>query len=156
MTWRHNSYNVTSRRYANWHVHRRAFERGDHKWTETWDFQQCDMCDQHETQISLRIHAVWSEPLLVACILCACYAIDWTPLECLSLNLLRLVWVYTCQNVTLLEITCRCLNYKSSWYPIGTSVPGSWRLLNSGRSRVAGPTVLAEYVFRRVPFSPFS
>ena len=36
-------------------------------WAITWDFQQCGMYVQPaKTQISLRIHAVWSEPLLVA------------------------------------------------------------------------------------------
>ena len=32
------------------------------------------------------------------------------------------------QIATSLEITFRCSNYKSSWYPIGTSVQGSWHL----------------------------
>ena len=45
----------------------------------------------------------------------------------LKRRLHRLVWIYTCQNTTLLEITRHCF-YKSSWYPIGTSVQGSWRL----------------------------
>ena len=84
-------------------------------------------------QISLRIHAVWSEPLLVAWIFNECYATDWTSfwVSKLKRRLHRLVWVYTCQNATLLEITCRFSNYKSSWYPIGTSVQRSRRLLNS-------------------------
>ena len=86
MTWRHNNSNVTSRRNANWHVHRRAFERGsDMRFPTMWYVRPA------KTQISLRIHAVWSEPLLVAWILYACYAIDWTSFR----RLHRLVWVYT-------------------------------------------------------------
>ena len=59
-------------------------------------------------QISLRICAVWSKPLLVAWVFYDCYASDWTPLGVSKLHrrLQRLVGVYTCQNVTLLEITC--------------------------------------------------
>ena len=86
MTWRHNTSYVTSRRNANWHVHPRAFERGS-------DMRFPTMCYVRpaKTQISLRRHAVWSEPLLVAWILYACYAIDWTSFR----RLHRLVWVYT-------------------------------------------------------------
>ena len=59
-------------------------------------------------QISLRIRAVWSEPLLVACIFYDCLATDCTSFGVSKLKgrLIRLVWVYTCQNATLLEITC--------------------------------------------------
>ena len=58
-------------------------------------------------QISLRIRAVWSEPLLVTCIYCECQATDWTSfgVSKLKRSLHRLVWIYTCQNATLLEIT---------------------------------------------------
>ena len=54
-------------------------------------------------QISLRIRAVWSEPLLVAWVFYDCYATDWTPFGVpkLKRRLHRLVWVYTCQNVKL-------------------------------------------------------
>ena len=60
-------------------------------------------------QISLRICAVWSEPLLVAWVLYDCLATDWTPfgVSKLKRRLQRLVRVYTCQNAILLEITCR-------------------------------------------------
>ena len=60
-------------------------------------------------QISLRIRAVWSEPLLVAWIFWACLATDWTSFGVSKLKgrLHRLAWVYTCQNTKLLEITCR-------------------------------------------------
>ena len=59
-------------------------------------------------QISLRIRAVWSEPLLVAWVFYDCLATDWTPFGVHKLlrRLHRLIWVYTCQNATLLEITC--------------------------------------------------
>ena len=60
-------------------------------------------------QISLRIHAVWSELLLVAWVFYDCSATDWTSFGVpkLKMRLHRLVWVYTCQNATLLEIMCR-------------------------------------------------
>ena len=60
-------------------------------------------------QTSLRIRAVWSEPLLVAWIFYDCLAAGWTPVEISKLwrRLQRLVRVYTCQNVKLLEISCR-------------------------------------------------
>ena len=59
-------------------------------------------------RISLCIRAVWSEPLQVAWVFCDCWATDWTPFGVAKLNkrLQRLVWVYTCQNATLLEISC--------------------------------------------------
>ena len=59
-------------------------------------------------QISLRIRAVWSEPLLVAWIFYECKATDRKPfgVSKLKRRLHRLVWVYNCQNATLLEITC--------------------------------------------------
>ena len=64
---------------------------------------------QAKPQISLRIRAVWSEPLLVASILYDCWATDRTSFRVSKLKWLvhRLVWVYTCQNAILLEITCR-------------------------------------------------
>ena len=59
-------------------------------------------------QISLRKRAVWSEPLLVAWMFYDCWATDWTLLEVSKFKrtLHWLVWVYTCPNTTLLEITC--------------------------------------------------
>ena len=61
-----------------------------------------------KSQISLRIRAGWSEPLLVAWIFYECWATDRASFGVSKLNrrLHRLVWVYTCQNTTLLEITC--------------------------------------------------
>ena len=57
-------------------------------------------------QISLRIRAVWSEPFLVAWIFNECKFTDWTSFGISKLKR-RLNWlVYTCQNATLLEITC--------------------------------------------------
>ena len=46
-----------------------------------------------------------------------------------------------------------CLALAVLWPPDENVVKAVVR--RSGRSRVAGPTFLAEYVFRRVPFSPF-
>ena len=59
-------------------------------------------------QISLRIRAVWPEPLLVAWLFYDCKATDWTAFGVSKLKerLQRLVRVYTCQNATLLEISC--------------------------------------------------
>ena len=62
-----------------------------------------------KAQTSLRIRAVWSEPLLVAWIFYEYWATDWTSFEVPKLKrvLRKLVWVYTCQNVTLSKITCQ-------------------------------------------------
>ena len=62
-----------------------------------------------KAQTSLRIRAVWSEPLLIAWIFYDSSATDRTSLgvSMLIRRLHRLVWVYTRQNNTLLEITCR-------------------------------------------------
>ena len=55
---------------------------------------------------SLRICAVWSEPLLVAWIYFNCQATDCTSIRVSKLKsrLHSLIWVYTCKNATLLEI----------------------------------------------------
>ena len=60
-----------------------------------------------KAQTSLYICAVWSEPLLVAWIFNDIKATDRTSFRVSKLErgLLSLVWVYTCQNATLLEIT---------------------------------------------------
>ena len=83
-------------------------------------FQSYDMsCDMRfptmwyvqpaKAQTSLCIRTVWSEPLLVARIFYECSATDRTSfgVSKLKRRLDRIVWVYTCQNTTLLEITCR-------------------------------------------------
>ena len=59
-------------------------------------------------QISLRIRAVWSEPLLVAWVFYDCYSTDWTPfgVSKLKRRLQRLTRVYTCHNVKLLDNSC--------------------------------------------------
>ena len=53
-------------------------------------------------QISLRIRAVWSEPLLVVWLFFYCSATDWTPFQVSKLKgrLHMLVWVCTCQIAT--------------------------------------------------------
>ena len=65
---------------------------------------------------SLRVYTVWSESLLVAWIFCNCIATDWTAfgISTLKRRLHRLVWVYSCQNATLLEISCRGSNVNAS------------------------------------------
>ena len=81
MTWRHNSYNVTSRRDNDLSQTPRASSR---LWKKTATmsrdirFPTMWYVRPAKTQISLRIHTVWSEPLLVAWIFYACYATDWT------------------------------------------------------------------------------
>ena len=61
-----------------------------------------------KAQTSLRIRADWSEPLLVALIFYDCLATNRTSFGVSRLKrwLQKFVWVYTCQNATLLEITC--------------------------------------------------
>ena len=61
-----------------------------------------------KAQISLRLCAVWSEYFLVAWIYYGSQATDWTSFGVSKIKerLYRLVWVYTGQNDTLLEITC--------------------------------------------------
>ena len=70
-----------------------------------------------KAQTSLRIRAVWSESLLhvVAWLFYDCYATDWTyfGVSKLKRRLHRLVWVYTCQNTTLLELICRSSHEKN-------------------------------------------
>ena len=78
-------------------------------------------------QISLRIRAVWSEPLLVAWVFYDCLATDWTPfgVSKLKRRLHRLVCVYTCRNATLLEVTCHDLfNFVESIW-IGDGAPST-------------------------------
>ena len=60
-----------------------------------------------KAQTSLRIRAVWSEPLLVACIFYECKSTDWTSFGVSKLKRRLHRLVYTCQNATLLEITRR-------------------------------------------------
>ena len=67
---------------------------------------------QPAKQISLHVHTVWSEPLLGTLIFYECSATDWKSFEVSKLKrrLHRLVWIYTCQNAILLEITCHGSN----------------------------------------------
>ena len=95
---------------------------------------------QAKPQISLRICAEWAEPLLVAWIFYEYLATDWTSLRVsrLKRRLHRLVWVYTCQNATLLKITC-CSSF--SLRPLSVSQK---RLTE--RSLVSCQTMLEEYI----------
>ena len=69
------------------------------------DFQQYGMCDQQ----SLRSACAYD-----------CEATDWTPFGVSKLlrRLHRLVWVYTCQNDTMLEITCHGSRYNYNCHNI--------------------------------------
>ena len=77
-------------------------------WATTWDFQQCGMWDQQRLRPACA-YAQSGQSL--------CWSLEYSMnfnllteqhLEFLRLNrrLHRLVWVYNCQNATLLEITC--------------------------------------------------
>ena len=63
-------------------------------------------------RISLRICAAWTEPVQVVWVLYECSATGWTAFRDSKLKrrLHRMVWIYTCQNATLLEITCHGSN----------------------------------------------
>ena len=63
------------------------------------------MCDQQNLR---------SDPLLVAWIFYECYTTDWTSfgLFYLKMRLHGLVWVYSCQNAAMLEITCNSSHMK--------------------------------------------
>ena len=75
-------------------------------------------------QISLRTRSVWSEPWLVAWIFYDCQATDWTPfgISKPKRRLYRLIWVYTCQNATLLEIMCRGSDMVTCFWYISASL----------------------------------
>ena len=77
-------------------------------WAVAWDLTMWYVRPA-KPQISLHIHTVWSESLLVAWIFYECKATDWKPfgVSKVQRRLAMSVWVYTCQNATLLEITCR-------------------------------------------------
>ena len=83
-------------------------------------------------QISLRICTVWSEPLLVAWVFYYCEATDWTPFGIFKhkRRLQRLIWVCTCQNATLLEVSCTAHLWVSK---IASCVSSTfpWKTLNS-------------------------
>ena len=96
-----------------------------------------------KTQASLSIQAVWSEPLWVAWIFCDSNATDQTSfgVSKLKMRLHRLVWVYTCQNATLFEITCR-----------GSYIYLPWEMYNL----VTHPDKLWDSVFRHWSYSLYS
>ena len=75
-------------------------------WASAWISNNM-VCATSKAQISLLIRTVWSEPLLVAWIFYECKATDSTSFGGSKLKMIlhRLVWVYTCQNATVLEIT---------------------------------------------------
>ena len=70
-----------------------------------------------KAQTSLRLCAVWSEPLLVAWIFYDSQPTVWTSFGVSKLirRLHKLVWIYTCQNVTLLELIYTSLLLLNLW-----------------------------------------
>ena len=70
-------------------------------WATTWDFQQWGMCDQQRLRPLIRAFVTW--------IFYEYWATDRTSfgVSKLKRRLYMLIWLYTCQNATLLEITCR-------------------------------------------------
>ena len=87
------------------------------RWKEEWQHLSRNMrfltlwyVGPRTAQTSLRIPAVWSEPLLVAWVFYDCdywVLTEHNLVSALKRRLHRLIWVYTCQNATSLEITCR-------------------------------------------------
>ena len=80
----------------------------------TWDFRQCGMCDQQRLRPACA-YAQSDQSL--------CESLEYSMnvkllteyhkgVPNLNSRLHRLVWVYSCQNATLLEITC----HSSTWF----------------------------------------
>ena len=97
-----NNYYIITKRAATEQIKRWLFSH-DRRFSTMWYVRPA------KPQISLRIRAVWSEPLLASWIFYGCWATDWRSFGVFKLKrrLHRLVWVYNCQNATLLEIKCR-------------------------------------------------
>ena len=74
------------------------------KWAVTWDFQQCGMCDQQR----LRPACTYAQSDQSLCLMLEYKATDRMAFGVSKhkRRLHRLIWVYTFQNATLLEITC--------------------------------------------------
>ena len=72
-------------------------------WAAAWDFQQCGKCDQQ----SLRSACAYAQSDQSLCLSLE-YSMNVKLLTVSNVKrrLHRLVWVYTCQNATLLETTC--------------------------------------------------
>ena len=100
------------------------------------------VCATAKAQTSLRIGAVWSEPLLAVWTFYDydCQATDRTlfGVSQFKRRLHRLNWVYTCQNDTLLEIRCHGSNMKTQTV-INCLFSGK---LHTGNT--TGPTLLAK------------
>ena len=117
----------------------------------TWDFQQCSLLYvwPAKAQTSLRLCAVWSEPLQVAWLFYDCWATDRTPfgVSKLKRRLHRLFWVYSCQNATFLEITRHGSYFISEMYAEyinGCRQPGNPGLLAARKSwPVGSPKIMA-------------
>ena len=98
------------------------------KWAATWDFQQCDLCSQQSLKLacpqlqsdqslfqsleySMNIKLLGEHHLEFPSWKGGCTAFG---ASAFKRRLHRLVWVYTCQNATLLEITCHG-SYINRW-----------------------------------------
>ena len=101
-----------------------------------------------KAQISLRIRAVWSEPLLVALIFHKCYATDWTwfGVSKLKRRLHRLVWV---------KMSTRWKFHATVYASVGEDSPRAllqnifWSVARQPESAVVEYTV-SEYVCKNV------
>ena len=114
-------------------IHKRFFRHSKKIMSQCMRFPTVWRVRPAKAQISLRIRAVWSEPLRVAWIFHECPATDQASFGVCKLKrrLRRLVWVYTFQNATLLEITCHVsMGGSSQFSPLTTLSeqlgPNSW------------------------------
>ena len=97
-------------------------------WAAIWDFQQYGMCDQQ----SLRSACAYAQSDQSLCLSLE-YPMTvkllhyWTSfgVSKLKKRLHRLIWVYTCQNATLLEISCH--GYEKYWVMVPLTCLGSTR-----------------------------
>ena len=101
----HEIYIFRFTRWNKWHIEYPLYNTS-YKISQCMRFPTMWYVRPANAQTSLRIRAVWSEPLLVAWLFYDCKATDWTPfgVSKLKRKLQKLVRVYTCQNVTLLEL----------------------------------------------------
>ena len=82
----------------------------EHNWGMAWDFQQCGMCDQQRLRPLVQpahtrsLIRAFASRLISLWLLS--YWLNIFGVSKLRRSLHRLVWVYTYQNATLLEITC--------------------------------------------------
>ena len=100
-------FSISYRNICSGSSHRNAFSKNPKHMSHDMRFTTMWYVRQAKAQTSLRIRAVWSAPLLVAWIFYDCSAACRTALGVSELNrrLCMLVWLCSCENTTLLEIT---------------------------------------------------